>query len=812
MCAKLQLCAKLIYLTPYQHNLQYFLEDILETIISANGLQLTAEALKYFCLKLGIKHITTAPFHAASNGLAERFVRSFKTAVKKNIDDGLSLKFAVSKYLATYRAMPNAEGKSPAELLHGKVESTFLDDSDCSLDEPQHIAEEFEMHKRNYYMEKLNQNNITSQQKREYAYRYITALQWNLDYYYRGVQSWDWYYPHHYAPFISDLKDFKDFKIEFNIGEPFFPYEQLLAVLPAASKQLLPLAYQDLMTNSNSEIIHFYPKTFDTDLNGKKHEWESIVLIPFIDEKLLINAMKPCSVNLTPQEIERNKFGPMLKYDYTSSAQGKISGIYTMEAIQKVFCFEKEVWSHEIAISSSDTVCTKSSNASNNVFFPGFPTMKHLNYKFEFKPQRVKVFDQPSRGDNLILKPQKRNEFDDVYKVAEKFLGQTVYIGWPHLMKSTVATVFNNDVIISKTGIKENDPKQFQLNVKSTQEHLLMRMGIELEDYDVMMQVHAYVGKAYICGAMGKIVQNDVWSPLTTNYPVQCVVPEISLIQNKNIGVQKIEEFFPVGTLTFYLGNKYHACAGEVIDPMTAYINGRICLRILSYKYPDFTEAIELHNGLKENYVNSYNASSIIGISPKCLGRITGTVLVVAGVRRNKNLENVPKLNIGLQLKFPKQQEERIGYARCLRNQWHYSSKAIELVKNYFIQYPQVFEYLNLLSDKNGLIFESDIFPDNLGEHYIEKIVTWIKSQDHNTSDRIVCGSEVAEKGSVEMVIRIINDIKNHPFKEIKAYVKPHLLIKPDVTLPLMYKSPKPIKLFDRVVIVKTTYMVNIIL
>lgn len=59
---------------------------------------------------------------------------------------------------------------------------------------------------------------------------------------------------------------------------------QLLAVLPAASKNLLPPAYRDLMTNANSEVIHFYPENFETDLNGKQHEWEAVVLIPFIDE------------------------------------------------------------------------------------------------------------------------------------------------------------------------------------------------------------------------------------------------------------------------------------------------------------------------------------------------------------------------------------------------------------------------------------------------------------------------------------------------------------------------------------------------
>jgi len=52
------------------------------------------------------------------------------------------------------------------------------------------------------------------------------------------------YYPHHYAPYLSDVKGFSNLKLDFEYGQPFLPYQQLMAVLPAASKSLLPQALQ----------------------------------------------------------------------------------------------------------------------------------------------------------------------------------------------------------------------------------------------------------------------------------------------------------------------------------------------------------------------------------------------------------------------------------------------------------------------------------------------------------------------------------------------------------------------------------------
>lgn len=117
---------------------------------------------------------------------------------------------------------------------------------------------------------------------------YIKAIQWTLSYYYHECISWSWYYPYHYAPLISDIRDIQNINFNFDKGKPFLPLQHLMAVLPPANKHLLPTPLRFLLSDSKSPIIDFYPENFETDMNGKCNDWEAVVLIPFIEEEKLI--------------------------------------------------------------------------------------------------------------------------------------------------------------------------------------------------------------------------------------------------------------------------------------------------------------------------------------------------------------------------------------------------------------------------------------------------------------------------------------------------------------------------------------------
>jgi len=146
-----------------------------------------------------------------------------------------------------------------------------------------------------YYKDKCKADDVAQHGGREHLFRsYVMGLCWVMKYYYDGVPSWKWYFPFHYAPFASDLKNIERFAKDcksFEPNEPFAPIEQLMAVLPEDSSHAVPKASRWLMSDNESPIIDFYPKDVKCDPNGKAMPWLWVVLLPFIDEDRLLSAM-----------------------------------------------------------------------------------------------------------------------------------------------------------------------------------------------------------------------------------------------------------------------------------------------------------------------------------------------------------------------------------------------------------------------------------------------------------------------------------------------------------------------------------------
>ena len=97
-----------------------------EKLVSDNGSNITSDEFEQFLKMNGIRHIKTAPYRLASNGLAERAVQTFKESMRKMKEGRIETK--VSRLLFQYRITPHTTtGVTSAELLMGRKLTSRLD-------------------------------------------------------------------------------------------------------------------------------------------------------------------------------------------------------------------------------------------------------------------------------------------------------------------------------------------------------------------------------------------------------------------------------------------------------------------------------------------------------------------------------------------------------------------------------------------------------------------------------------------------------------------------------------------------------------
>ncbi|XP_015265536.1 PREDICTED: uncharacterized protein K02A2.6-like [Gekko japonicus] len=96
-----------------------------DTLVSDNGPQFVSDEFRQFLADNGIRQITAAPFHPASNGQAERMVRMAKEALGRSTEGDWSLRLGA--FLLRQHTTPcSTTGRSPAELLMGRRLTTRL--------------------------------------------------------------------------------------------------------------------------------------------------------------------------------------------------------------------------------------------------------------------------------------------------------------------------------------------------------------------------------------------------------------------------------------------------------------------------------------------------------------------------------------------------------------------------------------------------------------------------------------------------------------------------------------------------------------
>ncbi|XP_067134846.1 5'-3' exoribonuclease 1 isoform X2 [Centruroides vittatus] len=713
------------------------------------------------------------------------------------------------------------------DKLNDKMDSLSVEEnntSDDNSDSSEELFElEFQQHKRNYYMNKLDYENVTIDVLKEQAYCYVQAIQWNLHYYYNSVISWSWFYPHHYAPYISDIKEFCDLELHFEKGKPFLPFQQLLSVLPAACKNLLPLPYQKLMTDSDSPLKSFYPENFKTDLNGKSQDWEAVVLIPFINEKLLLENTENADKLLSKEEKNRNKHGPHLLYTYSERSQGLYKSPQPdmfSDVVNHSHCMEIDGNHFRLPVEKIKKGLL--ANTNKDVYTLGFPTFKHIKHTAELKNERIKVFHAISSGENMIITIKQRIK-KNLEELAQELIGKSIFVRWPHLVEALVVDVSNinqrfyifenksKKSSVNEENLTESDQNQWRKESESIVDRLFERFGIIVGEVEVIVKAKLLTGRKYFCTPDGKVIFEKLWSPSKENFPLQATVKDIAV---NNSAVQSVDltinELYPTGSKCFVLNYPYYGCMAEIVDCNLVENKGYIKIKVEIPNHPDFREIITNEKYIcMNNYMPGYLVARKLGIGSYLFSRMTGTFFVQTNSRESMNAN---KVNIGLNLKFNAKNEEIPGFSKKSDDgTWLYSDKALEIMDNYLREFPELFEKLVTLSD-HDIVHISNLFSsEEDGKEMLKKITNWLKSQPCASVERRSCNARVLDISIVKVIEDVVdnNQKSENKSKYVLTLEKPNLLYCPANTVGWSAPDPQAkYELYDRVIAVQENHTV----
>jgi len=176
--------------------------------------------------------------------------------------------------------------------------------------------ESYEVWSEQYYNYYYNISKANSEEylniRMQIVTNYLESLMYTLKYYFQGCPSWTWHYKYRTSPLLSDIfyalenNVVSMNNIQFTLGTPYTPFQQLMLILPPQLNNLVPSVLRPIMTDDKLLCTQYYPSEFVIDVCVGIKKIYSEALLPEIDEELLIETVKSYETKLSKNEIERN--------------------------------------------------------------------------------------------------------------------------------------------------------------------------------------------------------------------------------------------------------------------------------------------------------------------------------------------------------------------------------------------------------------------------------------------------------------------------------------------------------------------------
>jgi 5'-3' exoribonuclease 1 len=562
--------------------------------------------------------------------------------------------------------------------------------------------------------------------------KYLEGMNWVLGYYYQGCQSWNWFYPYHYAPLASDMVNLEALgdTSAFVLGKPFLPFQQLLGVLPPLSSALLPVPYRSLMTNPASPVFEFFNQELKLDMEGKSFEWEAIVLLPFMVEAKLMSAVDMVRPEqLSEEERKQNILGSDYIFSYDPSIVNAakspipnvLADIPTASCRIEPFCMKPFPPGQTRFIPK---LCEGVSTGRNCV--PGWPTTgcHFLGLDGKLAEIGVNVFGRPSKRESVLvtlgnqLAPgvdPKLETTPDCWSAEELvtkagILGKSRWANFPFLIECKVVAVCDGKKKYTSPSpsrppnervLQSAEAEQWQRESSALGANHRLRWGLDPGPVTCTVDVRLFTGVKRASKGLGteKVFSSDV-----TTLPFQLTLarppqedPRFQTISD----AAPIEHHFPVDSKVLYVEPPLNGVPATVAGAEGGKIE--IAFEHTQGKIPDtFPQTV-----IKSLKPTLYFPLDFVAKKLKLEYSVVSRVLSVVPLRGERNPETGrwdDGPDIGLQLKFEKRNLCMPGFTQRppTGRGWQCSVLLVQILQAYNEQFPEVFKALGASSSGGG--------------------------------------------------------------------------------------------------------------
>lgn len=594
---------------------------------------------------------------------------------------------------------------------------------------------EKELWKITYYRQKLDMDLTDTEKHDRLRTCYLEGLIWVYHYYMHGCISWSWYFPYHYAPLISDLVNITQYesRIKFERGSPFKPYQQLLGVLPPKSAPLLPQAYQHLLLSPTSPLAPYIPEKLEIDRDGTKNEWEGVTLLPFMDQKVIIEASESIPLSaLSAEEIRCNTFGHSYTYKYDPNITATVPSPQKELFDDLLHCgSEALVYRHPDPSSPAMLSHMENQPPLLNSFYllpgthlgankpPTLPTLFSKKLISNLQKNNTRVLQRPANFSSLVvricdfddenetaknrgknIKYTRRDKRADPVSlemdmIATQYLDTLVYV-WPYNREAKVVSVIDENGYYDASGElmkgKEADMKLFKERVKELDDFAEQQQAVDIGDVRCIFEVLYLHGVSR--SADGSLKKQ--WSEKSTFVPFQCILEEVPFGPDPRFlerPAPPLEEQFPIYSSALYIpptGGAMYGVMGTVMEHKEDDTTLTLTIDQIERLGPLAGNSF-IGNDF-EKWYSARDLAKMAGIAVPFVGRITSSIILD------------DRSDLGLQLRFQGRGQQTLGYTRRIEtvdrhtgqmnSWWEYSQKACDLVVAYVEAFPDIFEIL----------------------------------------------------------------------------------------------------------------------